>query len=153
MKFVKKNNYLLRSIVVFVGFLFLLFPMGKYAAYGETLFEFDGLELIFGYKNGNNVILGFNVINFIMFLLILVGIIVPTLSIKYKKYALICETIGDFIAAIFYILMPLFIAHRSYNIKELFEIYPTIYIGGALILVAVLLCAYEFIQLKENKNE
>ena len=153
MKFIKNNNFLLRSIFMFVGFLFLLFPMGKYAAYGETLFEFDGLELIFGYKNNNNIVLGFNTVSFIMFLLILAGIIVPTLSIKPKKYALIGETIGDFIASILFILMPLFVAHKSNNIKELFEIYPTIYIGGAIILIAVLLCIYELIQLKENKNE
>ena len=78
---------------MFVGFLFLLFPMGKYAAYGETLFEFDGLELIFGYKSNNNIVLGFNTVSFIMFLLILAGIIIPTLSIKPKKYALIGDKI------------------------------------------------------------
>lgn len=145
---IKKYSYLLRSLLIFLSFIFLLFPMGKYVAFDNVLYTFDGIELIFGYKSEKNVILGFNFAGLLMFILLLSGMIAPMFYQKTKKYGLIGETIGVLLACVFYFLLPVFVVHKSTDIKNIFHVLPLVYIGGSVLLIALLLCVYELFQLK-----
>ena len=153
MSFIGKHSYLFRSLISLLGFVFLLFPCASYEVIDQTLYKFEGIELIFGYKSGKYEILGFNVIGFIMFIFLLVAIIAPLFYDKKPKLEIMIETISLLIAVVLYFLLPLTANHLTMNIEEIFKVNAFVYIGAGLLVISLLLCGFELYRLlKERKN-
>ena len=64
---------------------------------------------------------------------------------KVKLIGVISETIGNLLATILYLLLPITIVHKSSEVANLFTIYPTVYIASLILVIALSLCVFELL--------
>ena len=136
-----------------VSFVLLLFPSASYVVVGQTIYEFEGIELIFGYTSKNDV-LNFNVLGFLMFILLIMSIISPMIHIKNLKTKSFFEIICLLITTVLYYLLPVTVCHSTEISNDVFKINGTIYIGATISLISLMLSIYALkIVVKEKKYE
>lgn len=153
MSFFGKHSYLFRSLISLLSFVFLLFPCSSYEVVDQTLYEFEGIELVFGYQSGKYEILGFNIFGLLMFIFLLVSIIAPLFYDRKPKLEIIIETFSLLMAVILYFLLPITTNHLTKNIEDIFKVNAVIYIGAGLLTISLLLSAFELYRLlKESKK-
>ena len=136
MKNISKYFNLITSLLVFISFIFLLFPCV------EDGVVVDGIEMIFGYSVKNKVFLTFNVTGFIFFLLILFCIIFPLCyNEKNRKWAIILETFAILVVSVLYFLLPLTIKNQFVDIIS-YNTMPCLYVGASLSIVSFLFSCF-----------
>ena len=136
MKNISKYFNLITSALVFISFMFLLFPCI------EDGVVIDGIEMIFGYSVKNKAFLTFNVIGFIFLLLILFCIIFPLCyNEKNRKWAIILETFAILVVSVLYFLLPLTIKNQFVDIIS-YNTMPCLYVGASLSIVSFLFSCF-----------
>ena len=152
MKFLKKYSYIIRSFISLIAFLFLLFPFFRYEVLGQTLYEFEGIELIFGYENLKETVLSFNIVGFVMFITLLASIVSPMFYSYSKKKGLFVEIGCLLITIAIYFLLPTTVSHVEEVNDNIFKTNNLFYIGAAALLISFALCVYEIIKIIKEKK-
>ena len=157
MKFIGKYKHLIVSIMMVIALAMLFLPCGYYLTYNIISYRANGFQIIFGLKDVEYVIYGFNIFGLIMILLVAFCAILPFTKLKDHNLFYLIEAILSLVSTILMITLPKSTNHAREGVRDLFHGDAGIYFGTMILALAFVFCLYNFLMRneinKENKKE